>query len=311
MSRLALSFSGGETSAFMCRKVLLSDRAKQYDEIVVTFANTGQENEETLEFVERCDKGFGLGVVWVEAVMQHGERKSPEARVVDFASASRSGEPFEEMIRKHGIPNQAYPHCTRSLKLDPMRSYLRSIGWLPGTYDTAVGIRVDEFDRMAKAAKANRIVYPLIQWWPTTKPEINGWWRKQPFRLPLKGYQGNCRWCWKKTFRKHLTIMAESPDAYDFPRRMEAEYGTVGYEFTPEAVMKEGQKPIPEGYRRVFFRDQTSVADLEQMRLDSPDMLPADDDAQEYWLFDATLDTASGCSESCEVFADEDMGETA
>lgn len=292
--RLVVSFSGGETSAFMAQAIKASGRPARY-----LFANTGQESEETLAFVQNCDEAFGLGVEWVEAVTNHGQRKSCGARVIDFATASRAGEPFEDAIRKYGIPNKAYPHCTRSLKLDPIRAHLINTGWEVGSYDTAIGIRVDEFDRMAKGATGNRIVYPLIQWWPTTKPEINSWWNKQPFRLGLRGYQGNCRWCWKKSFRKHLTLLSESPEIYDFPRRMEAEHGFTGPEFT--ANRKAHQEPLPEGYRRRFFRGGLGVDGLETMLAESPGFIPAEDDAQRYDLFDPQMDAGESCDETCEI----------
>ena len=54
MKRLFISFSGGRTSAYMARR-LLRDRPAD-TEIVTVFANTGQEDERTLEFVDRCDR---------------------------------------------------------------------------------------------------------------------------------------------------------------------------------------------------------------------------------------------------------------
>jgi len=299
--RLVGSLSGGETSAFMCRKIQLHARARGYTDLRFVFANTGQESEETLSFVQHIDGAWRLGVEWVEAVVVHGEREACGARRVDFASASRNGEPFEEVIRKYGIPNKAYPHCTRELKANPIHAYLRATGWERGSYDTAVGIRVDEFDRMSKDAKEKRFVYPLIDWWPTTKPEINGWWRRQPFRLELKGYQGNCRWCWKKSLRKHFTLLGESPEIYDFPRRMEQEYGHAGHR----------DADAPDDYRRVFFREGRSVGDLERERAETT-WEPATDDAREYGLFDATLDVGEGCGdgEACDPFVD-DLGEAA
>lgn len=295
MRRLFLSFSGGETSAFMCWAILNSDFRNRYDDIRVVFANTGQENEATLQFVQKCDEAFGLNVTWIEADVQHGVRVSPKARVVTFETASRNGEPFESAIRKYGIPGPAFPHCTRSLKIDPMTSYMRSIGWVKGSYDTAVGIRNDEIDRMSVSAAKRRIIYPLIQWLPTTKPEINNWWRKQPFRLGLKGYQGNCKWCWKKSMRKHLTIMQETPEAYEFPARMEALYPKVGPEF----------HAMPDDYVRRFFRGSETTQDLRDRLTSAVGFVPATDDADVYMLFDPVLDLSSGCAESCEVFADE------
>lgn len=298
--KLLISFSGGETSAYMTDWVLRNWRS-EYDDILVVFANTGQENEETLDFVRRCDEHFGFGTVWIEAVQYHGQRKSAGFKIVDFNSAARNGEPFEDSIRKYGIPNSKFKDCTRNLKQNPIEAYARSLGWLPGCYDLAIGIRADEIDRMSASAAKRRIVYPLIKPNPMTKPKINSWWAAQPFRLRLKGYQGNCKWCWKKSFRKHFTIISENPEFYDFPRRMEAAYGFVGPEFLKGDDI---ENPLPPDYRRTFFRGNKSVSDLFAEYESKKDVfIPADDEAA---VFDPEWDVAGGCGESCEVFTDED-----
>lgn len=298
--RLLISFSGGETSAYMTQWILANMR-DEYDEIAIVFANTGEENEQTLDFVNRCDKHFGWGVVWIEAVQHHGERKAPTHRVVDFATAARNGEPFEDHIRKYGIPNQKFKDCTRGLKRIPIESYARSLGWAPSTYDLAIGIRADEADRMSSDSR-RRIVYPLVTRHPMTKPKINFWWAQQPFRLELKGYQGNCKWCWKKTLRKHLTLIAERPEIYAFPRRMERLYGQVGAEFLKDPTTRE--RPLPDDYARTFFRGNMSVGSLfAEYERRKGNFAPVEDDAV---VFDEDLDVGGGCEESCEVFADED-----
>lgn len=303
MSRLFVSFSGGETSAYMTHLILNSAASRKYTDIRIVFANTGQENEQTLEFVRDCAEHFGWDVVWVEGVYFPGIRKAPGFRVVNFKTASRDGRPFEDSIAKYGIPNQKFKDCTRNLKLNPLTAYLRSIGWEPGSYDTAIGIRVDEIDRMSSMKQARRIIYPLIEWAEVTKPQINTWWNSQPFRLQLKGYQGNCRWCWKKSFRKHMTLIAEDATAYDFPMRMEQKYGLVGAEFRKDTT----DYPLPEGYRRTFFRGNKSTLDLLIMFVDKAgSFVPAQDDAAVFAPFDPALDVAGGCEESCELFADED-----
>lgn len=291
--RLFISFSGGETSAFMAKRLV---DASEYDEVRTIFANTGQENEQTLAFVEQCDKRFSLNVEWVEAVI-HAGRKAATARVVDYATASREGEPFEAMIRKYGIPNASFKHCTRDLKVTPLHAHLSATGWLPGTYDTAIGIRVDEIDRMSSSAIERRIIYPLVNRWPTTKPQINSFWAAQPFRLELKGYEGNCKWCWKKSARKHMTLIRDTPHIFAFPDRMERTYGHIGPEFK--------KRDMPPEYRRTFFRKHKSVRDLFADYGQLPEGFKfADDDAQ---IFSPDFDVGGGCEESCEVFSDEDM----
>lgn len=263
---------------------LLGNQRDLYDKVICLFANTGQENEETLRFVDRCDKEFGLNVVWVEAVVNDG-RKGTTHKVVNFETAARNGEPFEAVIEKYGIPNKAYPHCTRELKLRPMRSYLKSIGWESGDYKTAIGIRCDEGDRINPSYKEHGLIYPLVTDCPMTKPQINQWWSSQQFRLNLKGYEGNCKWCWKKSLRKHLTLLNEHPDWYDFPERMEEKHGLSGHNV--------------DGNKRVFFRDNTDTKSLRIMAK-TMDFEPARDDAKEY-EYQPSLDLGAGCTESCEI----------
>lgn len=281
---LVISFSGGETSAYMAQW-LVANKAKEYDRIFCVFANTGQENEETLEFVNRCAEHFDLNVYWIEAVVYHGERKRTGHKSVTFESASRNGEPFEEVIKKYGIPNKAYPHCTRELKLQPIKSWLKEMEITD--YHMAVGIRADEIDRMQADAKKKGLIYPLVKL-GITKPEVNLFWANQAFRLSLKGYQGNCKWCWKKSLRKHLTLLNESPEAYSFPERMEAEHGLSGHNV--------------DGNKRVFFRNNLSTRDLKELA--RKPFSPAGDDSVIYPepdLFGHNLDASGGCSESCEV----------
>jgi hypothetical protein len=261
-------------------KWLIDNKSDEY-EITVVFANTGEEHEKTIEFVRNCDLHFGFNAVWVESVPQE-RGKSSGHRIVTFETASRKGEPFEAMIEKYGIPNSAYPHCTRELKLNPIKSYLASVGWESGSYETAVGIRADEMRRVSKGAETARIIYPLVDMIPTDKQDVNDWWDDQPFNLDLLERQGNCKWCWKKSFGKHFQLIGESPEIYDFPRRMEAKHARTG----AGAHMGEG---------RVFFRSGTSTIQL--FKLAEIGALPKTVDPKQM-----NLDLNGGCSESCELY---------
>ena len=288
--RLKISFSGGETSAYMLIWAK-QNLFHKYDEVIVTFANTSQENEQTLEFVDRVSRHWDIPVVWLEAVVHHDQRKGSTHKIVDFKTAARNGEVFEEVIKKYGIPNPDFQPCNRELKVNPMNSYCRSLGWKKGTYDTAIGIRADEIDRINPNYREQSLIYPLAFDYPITKPLINDFWQRQPFRLELKGYEGNCKWCWKKSLRKHLTLITEHPEWYDFPERMEREYGFAG------ARVEGDTKP------RVFFRQYQNVRDLRELAALGR-FTPADDDSviyPELDLFGFDLDSSYGCTESCEV----------
>jgi 3'-phosphoadenosine 5'-phosphosulfate sulfotransferase (PAPS reductase)/FAD synthetase len=252
--RLLVSFSGGETSGYMAQW-LKKNKSEEYD-MVFVFANTGEENEETLRFVNYCDKKFNLNCVWVEALVNSEGGKGTTHRIVDFETASRNGEPFEAVIKKYGIPNQKFPHCNRETKLRPIHSYIKNaLGWKG--YYTAIGIRYDEVDRMVVDRVKNKIIYPLIQDIRMTKQKINFWWSQQDSRLNLKGYQGNCKTCWKKSFRNLYTIAKETPDFFDFFTRMEQRYGLVTPLERDEILDKNGDKKSTH-----FFRGDKSVNDI-------------------------------------------------
>ena len=280
---LVVSFSGGETSAYML-KYCIETMKDFYNDMHIVFSNTGQENEETLVFVDKVSKLLGVDIVWLEAVVHEQKGLGTKHKITSFEEADREGKVFEDVIKKYGIPNQAYPHCTRELKLQPIKSYLRSLGLKKGDYDMAVGIRVDEIDRVSPTASKSDLIYPLVQNQPTTKVDVNTFWKNQPFRLNLKGYQGNCKWCWKKSFRKHYQLIKESPQIYSFPERMEELYSTNG-------ANKDGK------YKRVFFRSNKSTKDLINEAL-LADFDPPEDDSI---VFNEYLDVGAGCEESCEV----------
>ena len=292
--RLSISFSGGKTSAYMTKMLLDHFRKHEPErEIIVTFANTGQEHEETLKFVDRCDKAFGFGVVWLEAVVDPRKGKGIRHKIVDFSSASRNGEPFEAYIAKHGIPNRMYNQCTSRLKTEVMESYRKSLGMKSGSYSTAVGIRCDEVDRVSATAMQKwDVFYPCVDA-GVTKDDVRNWWAMQEFNLNIPEHWGNCKWCWKKSNRKLLTIARNNPEFFDFPKRMEETYSLAGGE------RRDGEARKP----RVFFRGGKSANEiLAESSLGN--FTPFEDD--KFIPFDDELDVGGACGESCEIYADQD-----
>ena len=159
MKNLVISFSGGRTSAFMTKFILEHKKYEDYNKIIV-FANTGKEKEETLQFVRDCDKYFNFKTVWVEADVIHEKRKGTDFKLIDFETASRNGEPFEEVIKKYGLPTVIGSHCTRELKLAPISKYIKSLK-LKGEVYTAIGIRFDEMQRMSNTANEKKLIYDI------------------------------------------------------------------------------------------------------------------------------------------------------
>jgi hypothetical protein len=243
MKNLLISFSGGETSAYLA-KWLLDNKSNNYN-MQFVFANTGDEEEKTLEFIKECSIKWKINIVWVESLVNKNVRKSSGHKIVNFNTASRNREPFISVIDKYGIPNQNFLHCNRELKLNPIKSYIKSIGWKD--YKTAIGIRTDEIDRVNINRKKLGLIYPFISMKPTTKSEVSYWWSKQDFRLNLKSYKTNCKTCWKKSDKVLADIYKENPEYFEFNKEMEKRYGKNKYTFfrkgrTTEELIKDLKK---------------------------------------------------------------------
>lgn len=79
----------------MLRQVL--DNNDDLSHLIVTFAKTGKEHTATLEFVREYTERWTVPIVW----LAFRDNKTG-FEVVDFATASRKGKPFEELIRIGG-----------------------------------------------------------------------------------------------------------------------------------------------------------------------------------------------------------------
>lgn len=303
---LVVTCSGGETSMVVtlyCLKYL-----KDRYNILVVFANTGVEDNRTLDFLKICQDYFNIPIKWIEARVYHGKRKSCGYYEVNYETATRNTDwknrddtPFEEVIKKYGLPNHSRLHCTRELKMNPIKAYAKDF-FKGKKYTLALGIRVDEIDRINPKRKELRIIYPLAQseYKPMTKKQVNFFWEMQPFRLTLKGYEGNCITCYKKSNNKLYQIAQENPDAFEFFSKMEDKYGNVNGKVPQkiwetyfdkdlnEEVTHSRLEVLPkEEYKNTIFRNFKTARDIieESKNLDTT-------------ILDDHIET-----ESCEIFS--------
>ena len=219
---LVCTFSGGRTSAFMGQFIKNYSKYDEFDKVFI-FANTGKEKQETLDFINKCDKEWNLNIVWLEAKVIHEKGTGTNYKIVNYETASKNGEPFEDMLKKYPIPTNFASNCTRELKLAPINKYVKSLGYKE-VY-TSMGIRFDERHRESNTAEKQNIIYPLINDIKVDSKFIRSWWDKQPFDLQLKDYEGNCDLCFKKSTKKRLTIIKENPKVADWWQKMEEKYG--------------------------------------------------------------------------------------
>lgn len=183
-----IAFSGGRSSAYMLHQILQANGPLPADRVIVSFQNTGREMPETLDFVHECGLRWDVPIVWLE----YGPDSS--FVVVDRASASEDGKPFETLIRKRKyLPNQQARFCTQELKLRTVKRYLVSLGWKRWT--AATGLRADEPRRLNKPAPRDRwsIWNPLADA-GVTKQVVSAFWAAQPFDLRLENNNGKTPW---------------------------------------------------------------------------------------------------------------------
>lgn len=212
-----ISFSGGRTSAYMLWRVLEANGGLPDDALVV-FANTGKEEEATLQFVNDCEKNWGCEIHWLEFQVE-----DPKFRRVNFETASRNGEPFEALIRQRKyLPNPVTRFCTAILKIRTIDRYVKSLGWDHDENMDWVGIRADE---MRRAVKMDRSRTPLVTAGVTAK-DVGEFWANHSFDLGLpningKTMHGNCDLCYLKGGNQVLSLIQEKPERAVWWARME------------------------------------------------------------------------------------------
>lgn len=256
-----ISFSGGRTSAYMLWRILQSHGGKLPDDAIVCFANTGKEDEATLEFVRDCAVNWGVKIHWLE--YRYDEVPANRFRLVNFESASRDGEPFFELIDQNGspyLPNPVARICTAKLKIRVIHQYLKSIGWEHNESSDWVGIRADE---QRRAAKMDRSRTPLVAD-GITKEDVGAFWRSQPFDLGLPNINGvtmhgNCDLCFLKPAHQVFSLIQEKPERALWWMKMEAHANSSNKTYGDGARFRKDRPSYKEMYE--FAHKQTNLFD--------------------------------------------------
>lgn len=240
------SFSGGRSSAMM---TFLLYETYPRDDLITIFCNTGKEHPATLDFVRACSEQWGIPMVWLE----YSGKKS--YRQVDWFTASRNGEPFEQLItdRKY-LPNMVARFCTSELKVLTMERYLADQGI--EDYDMAVGIRADEPRRLAKMRLKDNYFCPLESY---NSEDVHDFWQSMPFDLQLPDQEhnlySNCDLCFLKGSKIKASLVAQNPELANWWVAQEQRIGGL------------------------FRSDQPSYTELQMIATDQPDIFGFDDES--------------------------------
>lgn len=262
----AISFSGGRTSAYMLYKILEAHDGVLPDDVVVTFANTGKEMPETLDFVQACSDNWGVEIVWLELVDPHiNEKDFPvEYKVTSYNGASRNGEPFNALLKSSkAIPNAVARNCTAYMKTRVMRRYMDDASYERGCL-SYIGIRGDEKRRAMKLhmqkSEGFLCVLPLYEAGVAVS-EVGEFWGNQNFDLQLPNNDGvtdwgNCDLCFLKGKSKRASIIRERPDLADWWIAAEK---SKGQQFRPDEPSYEQMKIIATDQGQLFDFDDESI----------------------------------------------------
>lgn len=196
------------------------------------FANTGRELPATLSFMRYWGKYLDRDIAIVEAVVHHDERKASTHRVIrdPTTELSMDGQPFEEVVKKYGLPSITFLHCTRELKVNPIRSYIRAdLGLMPSEYVQAIGMRFDEPRRVKQNPE---FIYPLYDQ-RIRKEDVVAFFAhpdRRCYTLGLEEFEGNCDFCFKKGWNKLEKMKDKYPTRLNWWWDLEANYWEPGTE---------------------------------------------------------------------------------
>lgn len=276
-----ISFSGGRTSAFMLWQILQAHGGTLPDDVIVVFANTGKEREETLRFVHECGSRWGVHIHWLE-----WRDDSVGFAEVGYNSASRAGEPFTALIDKKGyLPNAITRFCTSELKVRPMKKFCMARGWLK--WSNVVGLRYDEGHRVLRQLAANdsgknrwTTLMPMAKAKHTKRADVLPFWLgentdpidlhsplPQGFDLGIRDYEGNCDMCMLKSRGALKRLIRDNPAMPGWWKDREA------------SITMKSARATAAGAR---FVTEYRYLDLEREVLTQPTMFDDDFDLEEY-----------------------------
>lgn len=233
-----LSFSGGRTSAYLLANY------SNFDKII--FCNTGKESEGTLDFVRKCGEYFEKEIIWLEYTTENKQK----FKIVDYKTASRNGEPFEQLIRKKNfLPNVKTRFCSMELKALTIKRYLKKVLRIQSKNAImTLGIRFDEPQRYFKLKDSLKngweYAMPLFKD-KITKEDVLNFWQKQPFDLSIHKYKGNCDLCFLKGINKKIELLSDEPIVAEWWIKMEEEIGsTFDKNFSVSEILNKSKKQL-------------------------------------------------------------------
>jgi 3'-phosphoadenosine 5'-phosphosulfate sulfotransferase (PAPS reductase)/FAD synthetase len=227
--------SGGATSGMMA--ALLPPYVR------LCFENTGREHPNTYEFLRELATALGREITWLEFRKPQVKGARPrdfDFAVVDYATADRSGGPFEAFMEaiaeyretKGEPPLSPWARqriCSAYMKHKVLDHYVRSLGI--ESHWRFIGLRADEVQRVFGLRPQNNtgcVFRTPLYGAAITKQDVREFWSRQSFRLEIREEQGNCTGCFLKDQSDIARVLMEPESDAAWWVRMDEKYPDFG-----------------------------------------------------------------------------------
>ena len=201
-----VSFSGGRTSAYLC-KLMIDEFGRENVDFV--YMDTGAEHPKTYEFIRMVDAELKLNLVCLRIEFSDTLGVGNIYNEVSIDSLKYDLKPFSEMMTKYGTPYIGGMFCTDRMKLTSFKKYCDET-YGKNNYETWLGIRVDEPKRLAPK-KGIRYMAEISD---AEKEDVLEFWSEMPFDLKIPEWLGNCVFCPKKSNLKLAAAQRDEPELY-------------------------------------------------------------------------------------------------
>lgn len=272
-----VSFSGGRTSAYLC-KVMIEKFGRENVDFV--FMDTGAEHPKTYEFIKNVNEHFDLNLICLRGDFSLPIGKGVGYRIVDINECKPDLKPYKEMMSKYGVPYIGGMFCTDRMKLKPFKKYCDE-KYGKGYYETWLGIRADEPKRLTPKSGI-RYMAEITDF---EKQDVLDFWSKMPFDLGIDEWLGNCVFCPKKSNLKLAAAQRDEPEMYhDFLEALNNDSVRIDNKTGVKEMMYRGKKSL----QQVVAMFDGSTGDEIKSRIRG-----------------AKMTDTNSCSESCELFNSE------
>lgn len=207
--RKVVSFSGGRTSAYLC-KIMIDKYGK--DNVDFIFMDTGAEHPKTYEFIKNVNEFLGLNLVCLRGNFDSELGVGATYSIIDVGDLSCDLKPFRSYANKYGTPTVAGASCTSRMKEETHDKYCNEF-YGKGEYETWIGIRADEPKRLKGVGRRADLRY-MAEITDAEKQDVLDYWSEQDFDLEIDEHLGNCVFCVKKGANKIALAAREEPVLY-------------------------------------------------------------------------------------------------